>query len=256
LWTVRAALLSRRGAIGDACALYEKIWELARTGNVREPCAVLWARDATEAFVAAGRAREAAELCEWIASAAEQLPCRWPRLVVAVATAELAERERDAERAEASYREALELQEGLEMPLEADRTLLAYGRFLRRTGRPRAARPLLAQALRVAEQAGAGWLEGEAREELHAAGGRRRRQRGRFELSTMEARTARLAEQGLTNREIGRQLGISGKTVESHLRSVYRKLNVRSRRELIVLRSHEPRLDGVGTQPSSKRPRE
>jgi DNA-binding CsgD family transcriptional regulator len=235
----RAKLLAGRGLIGEACTLYEQLHELARTSNFREPCAAPWARDAIEAFLAAGRRKDAEDVINWVKAAAEKLPCAWPRLVVTAGAADLAERDGDDETARALFGQALDIQAMLEMPVEKCRTWLAYGAFLRRNGEPRAARPQLARALRLAEQVGAAWLEAQVREELHAAGGRRRQQLGRQELSTQEARAVRLASDGLTNVQIGRLLRISPKTVESHLRSAYRKLNVRSRRDLMVLGGRE-----------------
>jgi DNA-binding CsgD family transcriptional regulator len=51
-------------------------------------------------------------------------------------------------------------------------------------------------------------------------------------LTRSEARVARLAIEGLTNRQIGVVLGVRLRTVESHLTAAYRKLGIRSRREL------------------------
>ena len=51
-------------------------------------------------------------------------------------------------------------------------------------------------------------------------------------LTRAEARVARLARDGLSNREIGRRLFVTPKTVEFHLSSAYRKLGISSRREL------------------------
>jgi DNA-binding CsgD family transcriptional regulator len=72
----------------------------------------------------------------------------------------------------------------------------------------------------------------EARQELSAAGGRRRRSTGEGALTTQQTRMATLAATGATNREIAIQLHISTRTVESHLAAALLKLNVRTRSEL------------------------
>lgn len=51
-------------------------------------------------------------------------------------------------------------------------------------------------------------------------------------LTPSETRVARMAAEGMTNRDIAQALFVTQKTVEMHLGSVYRKLGVRSRREL------------------------
>ena len=53
------------------------------------------------------------------------------------------------------------------------------------------------------------------------------------DLSARERQVARLAVDGLTAREIGEQLFISSRTVETHLANVYAKLGVRSKIELV-----------------------
>lgn len=53
-------------------------------------------------------------------------------------------------------------------------------------------------------------------------------------LTAHELRVAALVARGLTNVEIGAELAVSPKTVESHLGSIYRKLELRSRTELAL----------------------
>ncbi|MDQ6915415.1 MAG: helix-turn-helix transcriptional regulator, partial [Actinomycetota bacterium] len=73
-----------------------------------------------------------------------------------------------------------------------------------------------------------------ARDELAAAGARPRRPQisGVESLTASERRTAELAAEGLTNREVAQALFVTVKTVEWHLRNVYVKLGIGSRREL------------------------
>jgi DNA-binding CsgD family transcriptional regulator len=81
---------------------------------------------------------------------------------------------------------------------------------------------------------GAGAFAERARRELLATGEvvRKRTAETRYELTAQEAQVARLAVDGATNPEIGAQLFISPRTVEYHLRKVFTKLEIRSRKEL------------------------
>ncbi len=81
---------------------------------------------------------------------------------------------------------------------------------------------------------GAGAFTERARRELLATGERARRRvdETRGDLTPQEAQIARLAADGYTNPEIGAQLFLSPRTVEYHLRKVYPKLGISSRRQL------------------------
>ena len=99
------------------------------------------------------------------------------------------------------------------------------------------ARELLREALDIAHRAGAAPLAAHAETELRATGARPRRVvlTGLDSLTASERRIAELASQDLTNREIAQMLFITARTVEGHLTSVFRKLQLDSRSELAVL---------------------
>ncbi len=131
--------------------------------------------------------------------------------------------------------EAVEVLEGSTARLEHARALVNLGAVLRRTGKPVQARLHLSVGLELAVRSDAGGLAARAREEIDATGATRRRRAllsGPEALTPSEQRVARLAATGLSNPDIARTLFVTRKTVEMHLGSVYRKLEVTSRRQL------------------------
>ena len=134
---------------------------------------------------------------------------------------------------EAHFRAALELHAAGPAPLELARTQLAYGEWLRAEGRREEARDPLREALAGFEQIEARPFAERARRELRAAGAiARPAATAETELTPHELRVAQLVAQGLTNREAAAALFVSAKTIEHHLRNVFRKLGVRRRTEL------------------------
>jgi DNA-binding CsgD family transcriptional regulator len=115
--------------------------------------------------------------------------------------------------------------------LELAKSLYEYGAATRRTGKRTEARALLAEALDAADRCGALTLAERARTELRAAGARPRHARasGPSALTATERRIAELAASGMTNREIAQAQFVTTKTVETHLASVYRKLDISRR---------------------------
>jgi DNA-binding CsgD family transcriptional regulator len=117
-------------------------------------------------------------------------------------------------------------------PLEAARTALLFGELLRRDRRRVAAREQLRSAWDTFTSLGAvAWAE-RAAAELRAAGETVRPGPADNPLTPQELQVARLVSNGLTNREVGAQLFISPRTVDHHLRNIYRKLGISSRTEL------------------------
>jgi DNA-binding CsgD family transcriptional regulator len=131
-------------------------------------------------------------------------------------------------------REAVALLRESQSGLEYVRALTDFGAALRRAGRRADAREPLREALDLARRRGALAIARRAHEELAATGEKLRPliAVGVESLTPSERRIAGLAAEGLTNREIAQTLFLSVKTVESHLRGTYRKLDVRSREEL------------------------
>jgi DNA-binding CsgD family transcriptional regulator len=130
--------------------------------------------------------------------------------------------------------EAVELLRGSPAVLEYMHALTDYGAALRRAGRRADAREPLRLVLELSRPRGAIAIARRAHEELEATGEKLRPlvMAGVESLTPSERRTAGLAAEGLTNREIAQTLFLSVKTVESHLRGAYRKLDIRSREEL------------------------
>lgn len=114
------------------------------------------------------------------------------------------------------------------------RAHLVYGEWLRRMKRRRDAREHLRSAITLFERAGATYFVARARSELAATGEQSQRMDiiGVASLTSREAAIATMAAAGNTNQEISSTLFISTNTVDYHLRKVFRKLGVSSRRKL------------------------
>jgi len=139
-------------------------------------------------------------------------------------------------RAEAAYVESLEALASTVWRTELARTQLVYGEWLRRQKRRIDAREQLRSAYEMFAAMGAKGFAERARVELLATGERARSRQADSaqDLTPRELQIARLAADRATSREIAAQLFISPNTVDYHLRKVFVKLGVRSRRELSV----------------------
>jgi DNA-binding CsgD family transcriptional regulator len=121
-----------------------------------------------------------------------------------------------------------------EWPFYVARAQLAYGVWLRRRRRMTQSRAPLREAAETFDALGLLRYAERARRELRASGETvRRRVPGAWaQLSPQELQIAQLAAEGLSNREIGEQLYLSHRTVESHLYRLFPKLGVTSRAQL------------------------
>ena len=144
---------------------------------------------------------------------------------------------------EPHYLAAIEALAPTDIVIELARTRLLYGEWLRRARRRRDARVQLRLALEVFEESQAPAFAQRARTELEATGERSpdALAAGGPDLTAQELTVARLAAAGHTNPEIGATLFISPNTVDYHLRKVFQKLGISSRRQL---------SDRFGTQPN------
>jgi DNA-binding CsgD family transcriptional regulator len=139
-------------------------------------------------------------------------------------------------------REAIDAFERGDASLERARACIDLGAMLRRRNRRTEARELLRDALDAAHRAGARRLAEQAETELRATGARPRRVvlTGIDSLTASELRIAEFARDGLTNREIAQTLFVTARTVEGHLTSIFRKLQLASRDELGPLLAAAP----------------
>jgi DNA-binding NarL/FixJ family response regulator len=127
--------------------------------------------------------------------------------------------------------EAQEVLNGSAAALVRAEVLVDLGASLRRANQRAAARSPLATGLELATGCGARPLAARAGTELRAAGGRPRAhlRRGVDELTPSERRVCAMAAEGMSNPEIAQTLFVTRATVESHLHSAYRKLDINSR---------------------------
>jgi DNA-binding CsgD family transcriptional regulator len=140
----------------------------------------------------------------------------------------------EGEAAEACYREALEHLGRTRIRVAYARTLLVYGEWLRRENRRVDAREQLRAAHELLTDIGMVVFAERARRELIATGEtvRKRTVDTLDDLTPQELQIAQRAAAGQTNPEIGSQLFLSPRTVEWHLRKVFGKLGISSRKEL------------------------
>jgi DNA-binding CsgD family transcriptional regulator len=183
-----------------------------------------------EAAVRSGRPELAVAPLERLTATSRASGTDWALGVEARSRALLSE----GDRAERLYREAVDRLGRTRLRVPLARAHLLYGEWLRREGRRVDAREQLRRAHTLyGDMEMEGFAE-RARRELLATGERVRKRSPETDgqLTAQEAQIVRLVGDGWTNPEIGAQLFISPRTVEWHLRKVFTKLGVSSRKEL------------------------
>ena len=214
---------------------------LGRHDDARDAASEAWQRDPigqgtmllSELAEAASRVGDRALLertLEWLSERTVAISSGWASGIEARVRALLSE----GEVADALYRQSIEHLSGTRLRLQLARTHLLYGEWLRRERRSLEAREQLRTALEMFTRMGTEAFAERAERELLATGEqvRKRTVEARDELSAQEAQVARLARDGLSNREIAARLFISPHTVHYHLRKVFAKLNITSRNQL------------------------
>ncbi|MFF4622193.1 AAA family ATPase [Nonomuraea jabiensis] len=218
-----------QGRYQDAYAAYTSICPLG-TFPPYEQVTVWTIMDMVEAAVRSGHLEEARAHVR--AAAEAGLAHFSPRLrFLCDASAALVA---DDDAYPAAFEPLVTAPESVRWPFPLARLELAYGERLRRDRAMRAARPHLERAVKLFSDLGATpWAE-QAETALRATGvSRRKRDAGRgAALTPQERQIAELAATGLTNRQIGRRLSLSPRTVGAHLYRVFPKLDITSRAAL------------------------
>jgi DNA-binding CsgD family transcriptional regulator len=226
--------------LGNGLGHYELAADAAQQASAAEEIVISpWALyELTEAAAHSNQHERAAAAADRLAGIAEASGTRWARGAAARSRALVA----SGPAAEEAYREAIELLDQTRMATHGARARLSYGEWLRRENRRLDARGQLRLAFDALGALDVQGFAERARRELLATGEkvRTRHQDPGAELTPQEREIARLARDGRTNAEIGTQLFIGARTVEWHLRKVFTKLDIGSRRELDdALRRHE-----------------
>ena len=221
------------GRFAEAAAALDEV--AARALHMPEPGWLWWQGDAVDAYVGCGRGRDARRLLDTFGELAATTGRGWARAVVARGHGLLAGRRA----ADGHFGAALDGFRAVGAPFEEARTLLARGRRRLESGDGHSAaagRDDVVAARAIFDRLGArAWSD-----RASAATGDARTGGDALTslLTPAELRVALAVGHGATNRDAAERLFISAKTVDHHLRSIYRKLGLRSRAQLIALLAH------------------
>ncbi len=217
----------------NGLARYDEALAAARqvTAHDIDPYPNMWALpELVEAAARVGETAVAREALDRLAEMTQPAGTDWALGTEARSRALLS----DGEDADLLYREAIERFGRTGLRPELARAHLLYGEWLRREARRSDAREQLRTAHQMFAEIGMEAFAERTRRELLATGERaRKRTEGtRDDLTAQEAQIAEFAREGYSNPEIGAQLFLSPRTVEWHLRKVFTKLDISSRKEL------------------------
>lgn len=212
---------------------YEEAFASAERGcgNPQELGLSLQSRvELVEAAARLGRAAQVAEAVRTIEEMAQVSGTDWV-LGISAATRALVS---EGQVADVLHREAIERLDAAQARMDGARARLRYGEWLRLEQRQAEARSQLGEAHTMLGEAGADAFAERARRELQAVGVRVRKRASAapVALTAKEVEIARLAQGGFTNPEIGARLFLSPHTVEWHLRKIFAKLGISSRKEI------------------------
>jgi DNA-binding CsgD family transcriptional regulator len=221
------------GALYNGLGRYEKaVAETQRASNdPPEPIVSAWALpELIEAATRTGETQLASRALAQLVEATAAGGTDWGLGVLARSRALID----DGDAAESGYREAIERLGRTRLRPELARAHLLYGEWLRHRGRRADARAQLRCAHDQFTSIGMEAFAERARAELEATGDNVRLQavETRDGLTAQERQIAELARDGLSNPDIGARLFLSPRTVEWHLRHVFAKLGIKSRRDL------------------------
>ena len=218
--------------VHNSLGQYEAALDSARRASAADDLSVSWwaLSELVEAGVRAGDRSTAGDALARLTERTQAARTAFARGIEAQARALLA----DDATAEDAYREAIEAFKETRLQMLLARAQLLYGEWLRRANRRTDSRAQLAAAHEFFTRVGADAFAGRAARELLATGAtpRKRVDETRGQLTPQETQIATLARDGHTNPEIGAELFLSPRTVEWHLRKVFQKLDISSRREL------------------------
>ncbi len=222
-WLALGLVASSRGDHARAVVHLRTLDLVKREAGIREPRMCAHAGELVEALIATGELDEAASVLARLDDEATSSAGRSSSAVAERCRATLLAARGELDEAVAAAERSLARYDALPMPFERARTLLVLGQLRRRRREKRLAREALEEALAAFEAARTPvWAE-RVRSELARIPGRGSAGR----LTPTEEIVARLAAEGLSNREIAERAFLSPKTVEVNLTRVYRKLGVR-----------------------------
>ncbi|MGR0221745.1 AAA family ATPase [Agromyces sp. ZXT2-6] len=224
-WTA-AMLLNGLGRYDEALLAAQRAWDQWPDWFV----SIFASVELIEAATRLGQLHRAADSLERVRESARVGATDWAKGVSERSTALLIE----GADAETHYLNAIRHLSATRLRPDLARAHLVYGEWLRRGQRRVDAREQLKIAHSMFTEMGAEGFAERARHELLATGAtvRKRNQAQREALTPQEAHVARLAADGRTNAEIGATLYLSPRTVEWHLKKVFLKLEITSRRAL------------------------